>query len=167
MRCSTGQVQLPFKLLHVTMNNSMQDGGPLVSLVINIRQDPRYNLTFTSAADSRTHTRMRIEPAIHPIANGFESAIIAFVPFPEWIQPKAATLTQERFTGPEWVFEQRFDGIRLIAFRQGNDVRLVFPQSFTAELPHGCGGYQAAAGARDRPRRRIDLEQGWGCLSCL
>lgn len=24
---------------------------------------------------------------------------------PEWIEPMAATLTQERFTGPEWLFE--------------------------------------------------------------
>ena len=31
----------------------------------------------------------------------------------------AATLTQERFTGPEWIFERTFDGIRLLAFEQG------------------------------------------------
>jgi ATP-dependent DNA ligase len=36
----------------------------------------------------------------------------------------AATLTQERFTGPEWVFERKLDGIRLLAFMQGRDVRL-------------------------------------------
>ena len=36
----------------------------------------------------------------------------------------AATLTQERFSGPGWIFEQKFDGIRLIAFKQGTDVRL-------------------------------------------
>jgi bifunctional non-homologous end joining protein LigD len=36
----------------------------------------------------------------------------------------AATLTQERFTGPEWIFERKFDGIRLIAFKRGSDVRL-------------------------------------------
>ncbi len=45
-------------------------------------------------------------------------------PFPEWLQPMAATLTQERFTGPEWIFERKFDGIRLIAFKNGSDVRL-------------------------------------------
>ena len=45
-------------------------------------------------------------------------------PFPEWLQPMAATLTQERFTGPEWIFERKFDGIRLIAFKNGRDVRL-------------------------------------------
>ena len=44
--------------------------------------------------------------------------------FPDWLEPMAATLTQERFTGPEWVFERKFDGIRLIAFKQGTDVRL-------------------------------------------
>ena len=36
----------------------------------------------------------------------------------------AATLTQERFTGPEWIFERKFDGIRLISYRNGKDVRL-------------------------------------------
>ena len=36
----------------------------------------------------------------------------------------AATLTQERFTGAEWLFERKFDGIRLIAYKKGRDVRL-------------------------------------------
>jgi ATP-dependent DNA ligase len=36
----------------------------------------------------------------------------------------AATLTQERFTGPQWVFERKLDGIRLLAYKQGPLVRL-------------------------------------------
>jgi ATP-dependent DNA ligase len=44
--------------------------------------------------------------------------------FPEWVEPMAATLTQERFVGPDWTFERKFDGIRLIAFKQGGVVRL-------------------------------------------
>ena len=44
--------------------------------------------------------------------------------FPEWVEPMAATLTQERFTGPDWIFERKFDGIRLLAFKNGSDVRL-------------------------------------------
>jgi len=44
--------------------------------------------------------------------------------FPEWVEPMAATLTQERFAGPEWTFERKFDGIRLLAFKQGATVRL-------------------------------------------
>jgi ATP-dependent DNA ligase len=43
---------------------------------------------------------------------------------PEWIEPMAATLTQERFVGPEWTFERKLDGIRLVAFKQDGDVRL-------------------------------------------
>jgi ATP-dependent DNA ligase len=43
---------------------------------------------------------------------------------PEWVVPMAATLTQERFSGPEWVFERKYDGIRLLAFKEGERVRL-------------------------------------------
>jgi DNA ligase D-like protein (predicted ligase) len=37
----------------------------------------------------------------------------------------AATLTRERFAGPEWVFERKLDGIRLLAFKNGGDVQLL------------------------------------------
>ena len=36
----------------------------------------------------------------------------------------AATLTDKRFTGPEWLFERKLDGIRLIAFKKGRNVQL-------------------------------------------
>jgi bifunctional non-homologous end joining protein LigD len=55
--------------------------------------------------------------------------------FPEWLEPMAATLTQERFTGPEWIFERKFDGIRLIAFKQGQDVRLFSRNRLPQDLP--------------------------------
>src|SRR5215213_6643621 len=50
--------------------------------------------------------------------------VILFVmtAFPEWLVPMAATLTQERFSGPEWIFERKFDGIRLLAYKKGSDV---------------------------------------------
>ncbi len=67
-------------------------------------------------------------------------------PFPEWIQPMAATLTQERFNGPEWIFERKFDGIRLLAYKKGSRVELFsrnrLPQTIPAlaraiaKLPH-------------------------------
>jgi bifunctional non-homologous end joining protein LigD len=66
--------------------------------------------------------------------------------FPDWLVPMAATLTQERFTGPEWTFERKYDGIRLISFKRGDDVRLYsrnhLPQAVPpiaaaiARLPH-------------------------------
>jgi bifunctional non-homologous end joining protein LigD len=56
--------------------------------------------------------------------------------FPEWLVPMAATLTQERFTGSEWIFERKLDGIRLLAFRNDREVRLLsrnrLPQSSPA-----------------------------------
>jgi len=47
----------------------------------------------------------------------------------------AATLTQERFTGPEWIFERKLDGIRLLAFKQGADVRLFSRNRLPQNLP--------------------------------
>ena len=44
--------------------------------------------------------------------------------FPDWVVPMAATLTEARFTGPEWIFERKLDGIRLLAFKRGKDVKL-------------------------------------------
>jgi ATP-dependent DNA ligase len=55
--------------------------------------------------------------------------------FPEWLVPMAATLTQERFSGPEWVFEQKFDGIRLLAYKKGNDVQLFSRNHLPQDLP--------------------------------
>lgn len=37
----------------------------------------------------------------------------------------AATLTRERFQAPEWVFERKLDGIRVLAFKEGAHVRLL------------------------------------------
>src|SRR5690349_12589567 len=48
----------------------------------------------------------------------------------------AATLTQERFAGPEWTFERKLDGIRLLAFKQGNDVRLYSRTHRSQRDPH-------------------------------
>ena len=59
--------------------------------------------------------------------------------FPEWITPMAATLTDQRFTGPEWVFERKFDGIRLLAFKRGGDVRLLSRNRLPQHLPGVAG----------------------------
>lgn len=57
-------------------------------------------------------------------------------PFPDWLVPMAATLTQERFTGPEWTFERKYDGIRLIAFKRGADVQLFSRNHLPQRVPH-------------------------------
>jgi ATP-dependent DNA ligase len=55
--------------------------------------------------------------------------------FPEWLEPMAATLTEKRFSGPEWTFEQKFDGIRLIAYKQGSKVRMFSRNKLEQHLP--------------------------------
>src|SRR5688572_9233665 len=55
--------------------------------------------------------------------------------FPEWVVPMAATLTQERFEGPDWSFERKFDGIRLLAFRNGKEVRLYSRNRLLQDIP--------------------------------
>jgi bifunctional non-homologous end joining protein LigD len=55
--------------------------------------------------------------------------------FPEWVVPMAATLTQQRFAGSEWIFERKYDGIRLLAFRQGGTVRLLSRNQLPQEHP--------------------------------
>lgn len=54
---------------------------------------------------------------------------------PEWIAPMAATLTQERFTGPEWIFERKYDGIRVLAFKSQRAVRLLSRNRLPQNLP--------------------------------
>ena len=44
---------------------------------------------------------------------------------PSWAQPQLATLTKDRFSDPEWLFERKLDGERLLAFRDASGVRLL------------------------------------------
>src|SRR5690349_15911819 len=46
-------------------------------------------------------------------------------PVPEWRSPTLATLTDKRFSDPQWIFERKFDGMRCLAFRDGDQVRLL------------------------------------------
>jgi bifunctional non-homologous end joining protein LigD len=78
--------------------------------------------------------------------------------FPEWVEPMAATLTQERFTGPEWIFERKLDGIRLLAFKRGPDVRL-FSRN---RLPQNLPAIAAAIAHLPVPDAIFDGEVTWG-----
>src|SRR4029453_17651240 len=69
----------------------------------------------------------------------------------------AATLTQDRFTGPEWIFERKYDGIRLIAFKQGGEVRLLSRN----RLPQNIPGVAAAIAALPVRDAVLDGEITW------
>jgi bifunctional non-homologous end joining protein LigD len=44
---------------------------------------------------------------------------------PAWIDPMRATLTDRRFSDPEWIYERKLDGVRCMVFRQGREVRMM------------------------------------------
>ena len=54
---------------------------------------------------------------------------------PDWLEPMAATLTQDRFVGPGWLFERKFDGIRLLAYKRGVSVQLYSRNRLPKDLP--------------------------------
>jgi bifunctional non-homologous end joining protein LigD len=44
---------------------------------------------------------------------------------PAWLDPELATLTQDRFSDPGWIFERKLDGERCLAFKSASGVRLM------------------------------------------
>src|SRR5688572_22333331 len=67
---------------------------------------------------------------------------------PEWLEPMAATLTQDRpqtaqkaesSDGDDWVYERKFDGIRLLAYKRGNDVKLYSRNRLPQNIPAIAG----------------------------
>ena len=44
---------------------------------------------------------------------------------PDWVSPTLATLTEKRFSDPDWIFERKLDGVRGLAFRDRDRVRLL------------------------------------------
>lgn len=44
---------------------------------------------------------------------------------PDWLEPMKATLTEDRFSDPDWIFEPKLDGERCLAIRSGGRSRLL------------------------------------------
>jgi bifunctional non-homologous end joining protein LigD len=53
------------------------------------------------------------------------SSLLRAGPHPQWVEPMLATLTDQRFSSPEWIFERKLDGERCLAFRTEAGVRLL------------------------------------------
>jgi bifunctional non-homologous end joining protein LigD len=70
----------------------------------------------------------------------------------------AATLTQERFTGPGWTFERKLDGIRLLSFKNGREIRLLSRTRHAQDLP----AIEAAIGRLPVSEVVLDGELTWG-----
>ena len=54
-----------------------------------------------------------------------QRALLVPAPLPNAVVPMAATLTEERFSDPAWVFERKLDGIRCIAIADERGARLL------------------------------------------
>ena len=76
---------------------------------------------------------------------------------PEWLEPMAATLTQDRFTGGDWLFERKFDGIRLLAYKRGKDVKLYSRN----RLLQNIAGIEKAIAAMPVKELILDGEVSW------
>ncbi len=44
---------------------------------------------------------------------------------PDWTSPMLATLTKDRFSKEDWIYERKLDGERCLAFKKGKEVRLM------------------------------------------
>jgi bifunctional non-homologous end joining protein LigD len=66
---------------------------------------------------------------------------------PWWAQPQLATLTKDRFSDPEWLFERKLDGERMLAFRDAAGVRLLTrnDRDVTATFPEVADALRAQA----------------------
>ena len=71
----------------------------------------------------------------------------------------AATLTQERFTSPDWIFERKYDGVRLLAYKQGDRRPPVLAQPPAAEPSRRSRRRSPGLPVRDLV---LDGEVTWG-----
>ena len=54
-----------------------------------------------------------------------ERALLRPAPRADRVQPMKAVLTDERFSDPDWIFERKLDGIRCMAIKAEQRVRLL------------------------------------------
>jgi DNA ligase D-like protein (predicted ligase) len=46
-------------------------------------------------------------------------------PMPTWLEPALGVRTENRFADPDWIFERKLDGERILVFRDGDQTRLM------------------------------------------
>jgi bifunctional non-homologous end joining protein LigD len=63
------------------------------------------------------------------------------------VRPMLATLAETPFSGPDWVFEIKYDGVRVIAERRGDEVRMLgrSGEDITARYPEIAAALRALA----------------------
>jgi DNA ligase D-like protein (predicted ligase) len=97
---------------------------------------------------------------------------------PSWEEPQLATLTRERFSDPEWIYERKLDGERCLAFcgpggvslksRSQHEITTTFPEvaAALAAQRHGDLVVDGEIVAFDGPQTRFErLQQRLGLAS--
>jgi DNA ligase D-like protein (predicted ligase) len=54
-----------------------------------------------------------------------DRALLRPAPRPRHVEPMKATLTDERFSDPAWIFERKLDGVRCLAYKASSRVELL------------------------------------------
>jgi bifunctional non-homologous end joining protein LigD len=64
---------------------------------------------------------------------------------PTWLEPELATLTDDRFSDPAWIYERKLDGERCLAWADGGRVRLMTrnQHEITTTFPEIAGALAA------------------------
>lgn len=77
-----------------------------------------------------------MESLLKEIPENFRKRIVSR-PQPAWINPMLATLTERRFSDNDWIFEKKLDGVRALAYRDNNQIRLLSRNklSFNSSYP--------------------------------
>jgi len=57
--------------------------------------------------------------------SGQERKALKRVSMPKWTRPMLATLTDERFSAPDWIFERKLDGERCLVFRRKSRLHIL------------------------------------------
>lgn len=57
--------------------------------------------------------------------SGSERDALSRSKMPRWTAPMLATLTDERFSSPDWIFERKLDGERCLVFRRKSRLRIL------------------------------------------
>jgi DNA ligase D-like protein (predicted ligase) len=83
-----------------------------------------------------------------------ERALVREGPPPTGAQAMKATLTDARFSDPAWVFERKLDGIRCIAVRDGEPVRLLSRNDLSLDARYP----EVAQALARQPRERFAVD---------
>ncbi len=72
------------------------------------------------------------------------------------VQPMLASLAREPFNRKGWVFEEKYDGYRITAYKEGNKVQLISRNAIdrAARYPKIADAIRALAAVDTRARRR-------------